>query len=103
MSQREWSPREAVRHGREARRVFSRKQNIISYGRVARETRCGLLDMGPVGFIDWLGIWCDCLVARSLGRVMVSNQPPAPLLLYPYPGKASVTRNSFTFVLPIHC
>jgi hypothetical protein len=37
--------------------VFSRKQNIISYGRVAWETRYGLLDMGPVGFIDRLGIW----------------------------------------------
>jgi hypothetical protein len=55
-----------------------------------------------VGFIDWLGIWCDYLLARSLGRVMVGNQPPAPLLLYPHPGKASVTGNSLAFVLPIH-
>src|SRR6266550_3245961 len=56
-----------------------------------------------VGSSDWLGIWCDCLLARSLGRVMVGNQPPAPLLLYPHPGKASVTGNSLAFVLPIHC
>src|SRR2546429_1271261 len=34
---------------------------------------------------------------------MVGNQPPVPLLLYPHPGKASVTGNSFAFVLPIHC
>src|SRR6266581_6225030 len=53
--------------------------------------------------LDWLGIWCDCLLARSLGRVMVGNQPPAPLLLYPHPGKASVAGNSLAFVLPIHC
>ena len=52
---------------------------------------------------DWLNIWCHCLLARSLGRVVVGNQPPAPLLLYPHPGKASVTGNSFAFVLPIHC
>jgi hypothetical protein len=52
---------------------------------------------------DWLGIWCDCLLAHSLGRVMVGNQPPVPLLLYPHPGKASVTGNSLAFVLPIHC
>src|SRR5205823_10632130 len=51
----------------------------------------------------WLGIWCDRLLARSLGRVMVGNQPPAPLLLYPDPGKASVTGNSFAFILPNHC
>src|SRR6266576_7133671 len=56
-----------------------------------------------VGLSDWLGIWCDCLLARSLGRVVVGNQPPAPLLLYPHPGKASVTGNSLAFVLPIHC
>ncbi len=55
-----------------------------------------------VGFVDWLGIWCDCLLARGLGRVMVGNQPPATLLLYPDPGKASVTENSLAFVLPIH-
>jgi hypothetical protein len=54
------------------------------------------------GSSDWLGIWCDCLLARSLGRVMVGNQAPAPLLLYPHPGKASVTGNSLAFVLPIH-
>jgi hypothetical protein len=50
----------------------------------------------------WLGIWCDCLLARSLRRIMVGNQPPAPLLLYPHSGKASVTGNSLAFVLPIH-
>src|SRR5205807_4576665 len=56
-----------------------------------------------VGSSDWLGIVCDCLLARSLGRVMVGNQPPVPLLLYPHPGKASVTGNSFAFNLPDHC
>src|SRR5438874_2715186 len=56
-----------------------------------------------VGSSDWLGIWCDCLLARSLGRVMVGNQPPAPLLLHPYPGKPSVTGNRLAFVLPTHC
>jgi hypothetical protein len=56
----------------------------------------------PAGSSDWLGIWCDCLLARNLRRVMVGNQPPAPLLLYPHPGKASVTGNSLAFVLPIH-
>jgi hypothetical protein len=55
-----------------------------------------------VGCIAWLGIWCDFLLARSLGRVMVGNQPPAPLLLYPDPSKASVARDSLAFVLPIH-
>src|SRR6185437_10664099 len=30
------------------------------------------------------------LLARSLRRVMIGNQPPAPLLLYQHPGKASV-------------
>src|SRR5205807_1851063 len=34
---------------------------------------------------------------------MVGNQPPVPLLLYPHPGKASVTGNSFAFNLPDHC
>src|SRR5438067_125372 len=34
---------------------------------------------------------------------MVRNQQPVPLLLYPYPGKASVTGNTFTFMLPHHC
>src|SRR5436190_9290919 len=34
---------------------------------------------------------------------MVGNQPPVPLLLYPHPGKASVTGNSFAFILPNHC
>src|SRR5213079_2592556 len=43
------------------------------------------------------------LLARSLRRVMVGNQPPASLLLYPHPGKASVTGNSLAFVLPNHC
>ena len=43
------------------------------------------------------------LLARSLRRVMVGNQPPAPLLLYPHPGKASVTGNSLAFVLSNHC
>src|SRR5436190_3428709 len=52
---------------------------------------------------DPAGVLCNCLLARSLGRVMVGNQPPVPLLLYPYPGKASVTGNSFAFILPDHC
>src|SRR5437868_15447844 len=34
---------------------------------------------------------------------MVGNQPPVPLLLYPHPCKASVTGNSFAFILPNHC
>src|SRR5947209_18171837 len=55
-----------------------------------------------VGSSDWLGILCDCLLARSLGRVMVGNQPPVPLLLYPHPGKAIVTGNSFAFILANH-
>src|SRR5260370_1128093 len=56
-----------------------------------------------VGSSDCLGIWCDCLLARSRGRVMVGNQPPAPLLLYPHPRKASVAGDSLAFVLPNHC
>jgi hypothetical protein len=32
-------PNQAVRHGREARRVFSREENIISHGRVSQQTR----------------------------------------------------------------
>ena len=43
------------------------------------------------------------LLGRSLQRVMVGNQQPSPLLLYPDPGKASVTRNSLAFVFPNHC
>jgi len=50
---------------------------------------------------DWLGIGCDCLLAHSLGRVMVGNQPPVPLLLTHTLCKASVTGNSLAFVLPI--
>src|SRR5258707_15475005 len=69
--------------------IFSSKQSLT-------------LQRPAVGSSDWLGIWCDCLLARSLGRVMVGNQPPASLLLYPHPGKASVTGNSLAFVLPIH-
>jgi hypothetical protein len=34
---------------------------------------------------------------------MVENQPPVPLLLYPYSRKAVVTGDSFASVLPIHC
>jgi hypothetical protein len=34
---------------------------------------------------------------------VVENQPPVPLLLYPYSRKAVVTRDSFASVLPIHC
>src|SRR5205814_2583950 len=43
------------------------------------------------------------LLARSLRRVMVGNHPPAPLLLHPHPGEASVTGNSLAFILPNHC
>jgi len=32
-------PNQAVRHGRGARRVFSREENIISHGRVSQQTR----------------------------------------------------------------
>src|SRR5262245_26431038 len=54
-------------------------------------------------FIDWLDICCNCLLSRSLRRVMVGNQAPVPLLLYPHPGKASVAGNRLAFVLPNHC
>jgi len=53
-----------------------------------------LLRNGAVGFIDWLDIWCDCLLARSLGPVMVGDQPPAPLLLYPHYNSAADTAAS---------
>jgi hypothetical protein len=43
------------------------------------------------------------LLMRHTGRVMVSDQSPAPLLLYPYSGKASVVGNCVAFILPIHC
>jgi hypothetical protein len=35
-------------------------------------------------------------------RVMVGNQPPAPLLLYPDPGEPCVAGNGFAFVLSNH-
>src|SRR2546430_12148742 len=34
---------------------------------------------------------------------MVGNQAPVSLPLYPHPSKASVTGNSFAFILPNHC
>src|SRR5437868_15343585 len=40
------------------------------------------------------------LLAGSLRRVMVGNQAPAPLPLYPHPGEARVMRNNLPFVLP---
>lgn len=43
------------------------------------------------------------LLMRHTGRVMVGNQSPASLLLYPHSCKASVVRNCLAFVLPIHC
>jgi hypothetical protein len=42
------------------------------------------------------------LLMRSLGRVMVGNQTPAPLLLYPHPGKPGVSGDGLAFVLPNH-
>src|ERR1043166_5261992 len=36
-------------------------------------------------------------------RVVVENQTPVPLLLYPHARKAVVTGGSFAPVLPIHC
>src|SRR4051794_33926192 len=35
-------------------------------------------------------------------RVVVRNQLPAPVALYPHSGEAIVTGNGFAFVLPIH-
>src|SRR5271169_4435599 len=45
----------------------------------------------------------SCLLLNNQWRVVVENQPPVPLLLYPYSGEAVVTGDSFAFVLPIHC
>src|SRR5437762_2001864 len=74
MSQREWSPREAVRHGQEARMVFSREENIISYGSVA--SSLNLARNGDVGFIDWLGSGPRC----SMMRRTRANKPDSYLL-----------------------
>src|ERR1700720_4170963 len=43
------------------------------------------------------------LLLHNQWRVVVENQPPVPLLLYPYSRKAVVTGDSFASVLPIHC
>jgi hypothetical protein len=43
------------------------------------------------------------LLMRRIGRVMVGDQSPALLLLYPHSGKASVVGNRLAFILPIHC
>ena len=45
----------------------------------------------------------SCLLLNNQWRVVVENQPPVPLLLYPYSGKAVITGDSFASVLPIHC
>jgi hypothetical protein len=42
------------------------------------------------------------LLLHNHWRVVVENQPPVPLLLYPYPGKAVVAGDSFASILPIH-
>src|SRR5215471_11343415 len=39
---------------------------------------------------------------RNPRRVVIGNQAPPPLLLYPYPGKPSVAGNSLALVLPDH-
>jgi len=43
------------------------------------------------------------LLLHDQWRVVVENQPPVPLLLYPYSGKAVVMGHSFASILPIHC
>ena len=43
------------------------------------------------------------LLMRHTGRVVVGDQSPAPMLLYPHSGKASVVGNCVAFILPIHC
>src|ERR1044071_2979272 len=71
MSQREWSPREAVRHGREARRVFSRKENIISPGQGVLANTPNALRDGVVGFIDSLdGRDSNYGRGRAVGRAL---------------------------------
>src|SRR6266545_541563 len=100
MSEREWSPREAVRHGREARRVFSREENIISHGRVLNNNTAGVREReeanrtreaghldeiqgvvanavklhrnGAVGFIDWL----DPFIRHSSIELIREGHPP---------------------------
>ena len=43
------------------------------------------------------------LSTRHNGRVVIGDQSPAPMLLYPHSGKASVMGNCVAFILPIHC
>ena len=43
------------------------------------------------------------LLMRHNGRVVIGDQSPAPMLLYPHSGKASVVGNCVAFILPIHC
>ena len=43
------------------------------------------------------------LLMRHNGRVVVGDQSPAPMLLYPHSGKARVVGNCLAFILPIHC
>ena len=50
----------------------------------------------------WQGHQSILLLHNQWG-VVVKNQPPVPLLLYPYSRKAVVTGDSFASVLPIHC
>ena len=42
------------------------------------------------------------LLMRHNGRVVIGDQSPAPMLLYPHSSKASVVRNCVAFILPIH-
>src|ERR1051325_2504627 len=42
------------------------------------------------------------LMLRTAGGVVIRNQPPAALLLYPYPGKPILARDGFALVLPNH-
>src|SRR6187397_638032 len=63
-----------------------------------------------VGSSDLLGVTLmttmassSTLMLRNQYGVVVRDQPPAPLLLYPYPRKPIVTGNSFAFILPNHC
>ena len=42
------------------------------------------------------------LFLRHQRGVVVRSQPPAPLLLHPHPGEASVLGNNLALVLPLH-
>ena len=43
------------------------------------------------------------LIRATLNGVVIGNQAPVSLLLYPYPGKSRITGNRFAFVFSFHC